>query len=38
VAFFVTPGHYALVCFFPDPTKNNTPHALEGMIKEVTIS
>jgi hypothetical protein len=31
-------GKYALVCFFPDPTKKNTPHALEGMIKEITIS
>ena len=24
--------------FFPDPTKNGLPHALEGMIKEVTVS
>jgi hypothetical protein len=24
--------------FFPDPTKGNLPHVLEGMIKEITIS
>jgi uncharacterized cupredoxin-like copper-binding protein len=34
----LTPGKYALLCFFPDPTKNNLPHALEGMIKEFTVS
>ena len=33
----LTPGKYVLLCLFPDPTKNNTPHALEGMIKEITI-
>jgi len=32
------PGNYILVCFFPDPKKNNIPHVLEGMIKEFTIS
>jgi uncharacterized cupredoxin-like copper-binding protein len=34
----LTPGKYVLLCLFPDPTKNNTPHALEGMIKEITIA
>ena len=34
----LSPGTYAMVCFFPDPTKNGLPHALEGMIKEVTVS
>src|SRR5262245_49216028 len=34
----LTPGKYLLVCFFPDPTKGNQPHALEGMFKEITIS
>jgi hypothetical protein len=34
----LTPGKYVFVCFFPDPTKGNLPHALEGMVKEVTIS
>lgn len=34
----LTPGKYVLVCFFPDPNKGNEPHALEGMIKEITIS
>ena len=34
----LTPGKYAFACFFPDPTKNDLPHALEGMLKEVTIS
>jgi uncharacterized cupredoxin-like copper-binding protein len=32
------PGKYVLLCFFPDPTKQNLPHVLEGMIKEITIS
>jgi hypothetical protein len=34
----LAPGTYALLCFMPDPTKDNTPHALEGMIKEITIT
>jgi uncharacterized cupredoxin-like copper-binding protein len=34
----LTPGHYAMLCFFPDPTKGDVPHALEGMVKEITIS
>ena len=34
----LTPGKYVFLCFFPDPTKNDLPHALEGMLKEVTIS
>ena len=34
----LTPGKYVFLCFFPDPNKANLPHALEGMIKEVTIS
>jgi uncharacterized cupredoxin-like copper-binding protein len=34
----LTPGKYVFACFFPDPTKNDLPHALEGMLKEVTIS
>jgi uncharacterized cupredoxin-like copper-binding protein len=34
----LTPGKYVMLCFFPDPTKGNQPHALEGMVKEFTIS
>ncbi|HWS44895.1 MAG TPA: hypothetical protein VN636_03470 [Acidimicrobiia bacterium] len=39
----LTPGKYALLCFFPDPTKPSVggqafPHALEGMVKEISIS
>lgn len=34
----LTPGKYVFLCFFPDPTKGNQPHALEGMVKEITIS
>jgi hypothetical protein len=30
-------GTYALICFFPDPAKDNTPHVLEGMFTEVRI-
>ncbi|MEO6469280.1 MAG: hypothetical protein ABIP21_09275 [Acidimicrobiia bacterium] len=32
------PGNYVFLCFFPDPTKDNMPHALEGMVKEFTVS
>jgi hypothetical protein len=34
----LTPGKYVMVCFFPDPTHGNEPHAVEGMIKEITVS
>lgn len=34
----LTPGKYVLLCFFPDPNKGDEPHALEGMLKEITIS
>ncbi len=34
----LTPGRYVLLCFFPDPTKGDLPHALEGMVKEITVS
>jgi uncharacterized cupredoxin-like copper-binding protein len=34
----LAPGNYAMFCFFPDPTKDDLPHALEGMIKEFTVS
>ena len=32
------PGQYAMLCFFPDPTKDDLPHALEGMIKAFTVT
>lgn len=32
------PGTYAMICFFPDPQKDNLPHALEGMIKEFRVT
>ncbi len=34
----LAPGKYAMLCFFPDPKKDNLPHALEGMIKEITVA
>jgi hypothetical protein len=34
----LAPGKYALLCFFPDPAKDGTPHVLEGMLKEITVS
>jgi plastocyanin len=34
----LTPGKYVMICFFPDPNKGDLPHALEGMLKEITIS
>lgn len=33
----LTPGSYALLCFVPDPTKNNMPHLAEGMVRQFTI-
>lgn len=32
----LTPGHYALVCFLPD-AKDGKPHAVHGMVKEITV-
>jgi uncharacterized cupredoxin-like copper-binding protein len=34
----LTPGKYVMLCFLPDPTRDNSPHAREGMVKEITIS
>ncbi len=34
----LTPGNYAILCFVPDPTKNNMPHLAEGMVLPFTIS
>jgi hypothetical protein len=34
----LTPGNYVLLCFLPDPTKNNMPHMAEGMVRAFTIS
>jgi len=31
-------GHYAILCFMPDPGTAGPPHALKGMIDEFTIS
>lgn len=33
----LTPGNYAILCFVPDPTKNNMPHLAEGMALPFTI-
>lgn len=33
----LTPGDYALICFFPD-AKDGKAHAAHGMIKQITIS
>jgi hypothetical protein len=33
----LTPGNYAMLCFVPDPTKNNMPHLAEGMALPFTI-
>jgi hypothetical protein len=37
-AMSLSPGKYVFACFFPDPTKADLPHALEGMLQEFTIS
>jgi len=34
----LTPGNYAILCFVPDPTKNNMPHLAEGMVLPFTIT
>lgn len=34
----LTPGNYVMLCFVPDPTKNNMPHLAEGMMVPFTIS
>jgi hypothetical protein len=34
----LTPGDYAILCFVPDPTKNNMPHLAEGMARPFTVS
>jgi uncharacterized cupredoxin-like copper-binding protein len=35
----LTPGKYVLFCFYPDTSKpGGLPHALEGMIKEFTVT
>lgn len=31
-------GHYAILCFMPDPGTAGPPHAVKGMIDEITIS
>lgn len=36
--FDLAAGDYAMFCFFPDPTKGDLPHAVEGMIKEFTVT
>lgn len=34
----LSPGKYVLLCFFPDTSNNqDLPHAVKGMIKEITI-
>lgn len=38
VPFDLTPGNYVVLCFLPDPTKNNMPHLAEGMVRTFTIS
>ncbi len=32
----LTPGSYGLLCFFPD-SKDNKPHLMHGMIKQITV-
>ncbi|MEN3272864.1 MAG: hypothetical protein V7636_1625 [Actinomycetota bacterium] len=32
------PGHYAILCFMPDPGTAGPPHAIKGMVDEFTIS
>ena len=34
----LAPGHYAILCFMPDPGTAGPPHALKGMVDEFTVS
>jgi hypothetical protein len=32
------PGDYVILCFVPDPTRNNMPHLAQGMLLQFTIT
>ncbi len=37
IAVTLTPGNYGLLCFVPD-AKDGKPHAMHGMVKDLTVS
>jgi hypothetical protein len=38
VDYDLPPGHYAVMCFFPDPDMKGMPHAFMGMIKIIHLT
>ena len=38
VDYDLPPGHYAVMCFFPDPDMKGMPHAYMGMIKIIHLT
>lgn len=34
----LTPGHYVMFCFVPDPTDGGKPHIMKGMLKEIVVA
>lgn len=38
VDYDLPPGHYAVMCFFPDPDMQGMPHAFMGMIKIIQLT
>lgn len=38
VDYDLPPGHYAVMCFFPDPDMKGMPHAFMGMIKIIELT
>ncbi|WP_139227693.1 hypothetical protein [Nocardioides alpinus] len=35
VDYDLPPGHYAVICFFPDPNMKGMPHAFMGMVRVI---
>ena len=38
VDYDLPPGHYAVMCFFPDPDMQGMPHAFMGMIRIIELT
>ena len=38
VDYDLPPGHYAVMCFFPDPDMKGMPHAFMGMIRIIELT
>ena len=38
VDYDLPPGHYAVMCFFPDPKMKGMPHAYMGMVRVIHLT